>query len=481
MKTILTIDQSTSATKAILFGIDGSEIAQATAEHRQIYPRPEFVEHDAEEIWRNTQRVMREVSPADERPACLSITNQRETIVLFDRATGMPVHHAIVWQCRRGAGICAELKASEEMVRRKTGLPIDPYFSAPKLAWVLRNDSRIRAGVQAGSILLGTIDAYLIYRLTGGKVFATDATNASRTMLFNIQAGAWDDELCAMFGVPKHALPEVRSSHAGYGETPDGLPIIGVMGDSQGSLFAQRCFEPGGVKVTFGTGSSVLMNAGNTMSPAANGICTTVGWRLAETTYSYEGVITYSAATLAWLKDQLGIFSRSDEIEPMAVSIPDNGGVYLVPAFAGLGAPHWSPAARGTIVGLTAYSDKRHLVRAALESIGYQIADVLESMGASSGTPIRQIQADGGPTQNAFLMQFVADMTGAELVVSSVPNGSALGAAMMGMLGSGACRSLDDLKRLPRTEKRYCSQMPAGQVKQLRDGWNRAVRQALAT
>jgi glycerol kinase len=418
----------------------------------------------------------------------VSITNQRETIVVFDRATGKPLHNAIVWQDRRGEPICAELSRAghDETVTQRTGLKIDTYFSASKFTWLMRNESAIARKIVEGEALIGTIDTYLIYRLTGGRTFATDHTNASRTLLFDITRLAWDHDLCKAFTVPLRALAEVRDSTAQFGETDfDGalkrpLKICGVMGDSQASLFAHRCFKPGMAKVTIGTGSSVLLNLGPQLRYGGDGACSTVAWTHAgRATYSFEGIINYSAATIAWLKDQLGLIKSVDECESAATAVPDNGGVYLVPAFAGLSAPHWSPGARAAIVGMSAHSNRNHIIRAALESIAYQIRDVLDSMKSRAGVELRAINADGGATRNAFLMQFIADVTRLEVNVAQMPDCSSLGAAMGGALGMGAYSSLDELAALPRKLVTYCPRMDAGQVEKLLVGWDLAVSQVL--
>ena len=485
-RNILAIDQSTSATKALLYDRAGTLLAKAAIDHRQIYPQPGWVEHDAEEIWRNTLAAAAELQPDD--LLCLSITNQRETVVVFDRATGRPLHNALVWQDRRGEPVCAELRAAghEETVARKTGLKIDTYFSASKLTWLMRNRPDIARQLAEGEALVGTIDAYLVYRLTRGKTFATDHTNACRTLLFDITRLDWDDELLKIFGVPRRALPEVRDSTATFGATDfDGrlkrpVKIAGVMGDSQASLFAHRCFTPGSAKVTVGTGSSVLLNLGPQLRTGGDGAVSTIAWtHVGRPTYSFEGIINYSAATVAWLKDQLGLIKSVDECEPAAAGVPDNGGVYLVPAFAGLSAPYWAPDARAAIVGLTAHSHRGHVIRAALESIGYQIRDVLDAMRERAGVELRAINADGGATRNAFLMQFVADVTRLRVNVARMPDCSSLGAALAGAVGTGAYASLDELAAQPREVTNYEPRMPAAEVDRLVAGWNRAVAQVL--
>jgi glycerol kinase len=482
MPIILAIDQSTSATKALLFDQAGKVIERASLDHRQIYPRPGWVEHDAEEIWRNTLGVVGNLKPHG--PLCLSISNQRETIVVFDRATGKPLHNAIVWQDRRGDPTCAELTAHSEMVARKTGLKIDTYFSASKLTWLIRNHPDIARKLAEGEALIGTIDTYLIYRLTEGKTFSTDHTNASRTLLFDISSLKWDEELCRLFGVPMRALAEVRDSTAPFGSTKlfgGEIPICGVMGDSQASLLGHRCFSPGMAKVTLGTGSSVLLNVGPALKAGGDGACSAVAWTHAgKPTYSFEGIINYSAGTIAWLKDQLGLIKSADETEGLARSVEDNGGVYLVPAFTGLSAPHWSPDARAAIVGMSAHTSRAHVVRAALESIAYQIRDVLESMKSRAGVDLKQINADGGATRNAFLMQFLADMTGLEVTAAQAPDCSPLGAAFAGMLGMGAAASFDDLAKLPRDVITYRPAMERHRADALHASWQRAVKQVLA-
>jgi glycerol kinase len=477
MNSIVAIDQSTSATKAILFDRAGAIRKKASLEHRQIYPQPGWVEHDAEEIWRNTLAAIEQLGSID--PGFVSITNQRETVVIFDRATGKPLHNALVWQDRRGDAICAELQGHNDIVAKKTGLKIDTYFSASKLTWLIRNYPEIAQKLNSGEALIGTIDAYLIYRLTDGKVFATDHTNASRTLLFDISRLQWDEELCAMFEVPMRALPQVRDSTASFGEFT-GKPICGVMGDSQASLLAHRCFTPGMAKVTLGTGSSVLLNVGRELR-LSDGAVSTIAWTHAgQATYSYEGIINYSAATIQWLKEQLGLIQSAEETEAAACAIADNGGVYLVPAFGGLSAPHWSPGARAAIVGMSGHSNRNHVIRAALESIAYQMRDVLDMMRASAGVKLTTINADGGATRNRFLMQFIADITGLEVTAAQIPDCSPLGAAMAGMVGMGEVNSIDALRQLPREVVTYRPQMAPAEVERAYAGWKRAVKQVLS-
>ena len=484
---ILAIDQSTSATKALLYDLDGTLIEKSSLDHEQIYPRPGWVEHDAEEIYHNTLAAIEKL-PLDDL-LCLSITNQRETIVVFDRATGKPLHNALVWQDRRGEAICAELSRGghDEMVAQRTGLKIDTYFSGSKLTWLMRNQVDVARKIVEGEALIGTIDTYLIHRLTGGKVFATDHTNASRTLLFDITRLQWDHDLCKLFAVPTRALAGVRDSTATFGETDlEGrlrrpLKICGVMGDSQASLFAHRCFRPGMAKVTVGTGSSVLLNLGPQLRYGGDGACSTIAWTHGggRATYSFEGIINYSAATIAWLRNQLGLIKSADECEAAATEVSDNGGVYLVPAFAGLSAPYWSAGARAAIVGMSAHSNRNHIIRAALESIAYQLRDVLDSMRSRAGVELKAINADGGATRNAFLMQFIADVTGLEVTVAQMPDCSSLGAAMAGALGMGVYSSLDELAALPSKTVTYRPRMEGEQVGKLLAGWKRAVAQVL--
>lgn len=493
MRTLLAIDQSTSATKALLFDERGALLDSASLEHQQFYPKPGWVEHDAEEIWRNTlattSQVLARGAATSGVLSGFSLTNQRETVVIFEKSTGRPLVPAIVWQCRRGDALCqAQIQAGRaEAITAKTGLRIDSYFSASKLQWLLRTRPDLRAKLVQGEALIGTIDTYLIYRLTGGAVFATDHTNASRTLLFDIDRLAWDEELCSWWDVPLRALPEVRASAARFGETTfEGLlarplPICGVIGDSQASLFAHRCFDLGAAKVTFGSGSSVLLNVGHTRPPtAAKGVVTALAWvHRGVPTYALEGIITYSAATIAWLRDQLGLIQRADETEALALAAGEDHGVYLVPAFSGLAAPHWRESARGALVGLSAHSDRRHIVRAALESIAYQLRDVLEMMQSEGGVKLQGLRGDGGATANRFLMQFTADMAGVELHAVRSPYHSPLGAVLMGALGLGIFTSLEALAELPLEDVVYCPAMSADRVQTHYAGWRQALHQVI--
>jgi len=498
MSLILAVDQSTSATKAMLFTLDsatsGELLDKESLPHQQIYLQPGWVEHDAEEIYTNTVRaiaglVERNAARLDE-VVCLSITNQRETFVVFERGTGRPLYNAIVWQDTRGEALCRQLTAAGHgpRVLELPGLITDTYFPASKLAWLLEARPDLRWQLEQGQACVGTIDAYLIYRLTGGRGFATDPTNASRTLFYDINRLAWSEEMGELFAIPMQALPEVRESSACFGETdvegrlPRRLPIYGVMGDSQAALFAQHCFQPGRAKVTFGTGSSLLLNIGAQKKLSNNGIVTAVGWLYkGQPTYAFEGITNFTGATIAWLKDRLGLIRSPEESESLAESVPDSGGVYLVPAFVGLSAPYWRPEARAGILGRSSYSTRAHVARAALESIGFIVNDVLQLMGQEAGLALESIYADGGAVRNRFLMQFVTDITRLTVRAASLPELSALGVALSGALGLGIYPSLEALESLPAGFVDYVPRMPAAQAEALQAGWQRAVRQILTS
>ncbi len=492
MRAYLALDQSTSSTKALLFAADGRVLDSEARGHAQHTPQPGWVEHDAEEIWRNALGVLgvllgrhRERIP---HLACLSLANQRETVVVFERGSGRPLHPAIVWQCRRGDRFCAEQGRAGrgEELRRRTGLPLDAYFSASKLQWLARNRPELRARMGRGEAVAGTMDAYLVHRLTEGRVCATDSTNASRTLLYDIHRLGWDPELCGWWEVPAAALPEVRDGLGRFGETtlggllPRPLPICGVLGDSQAALLGQGCVRPGMAKVTFGTGSSVLLNIGAKPLASGQGLVTALAWtHRGVPTYAFEGIIISSAATLAWLKDQLGLIGDFASSEALAQEVADNGGVYLVPAFAGLGLPYWKPAARGAILGLSTASDRRHVVRAALESVALQLHDVLAAMGGEAPAPIARLYGDGGPTANRFLMQLTADATGTELRIPAGSNGAARGAMIAGRIALG---ELAGPEAAPASgeEAVYRPAMPAEALRRLREGWSAAVRRVIS-
>jgi glycerol kinase len=492
MNVCLAIDQSTSATKAVLFDLKGNVLDKVSRAHRQIYPKPGWVEHDAEEIWQNVLSVTRDIVNRNRKTisalGSLSLTNQRETVLVFDRKTGKPLHNALVWQDRRGNAICARLikQGQQKNVSAKTGLKIDTYFSASKLKWLVTEKPAIAAKIKSGKAVVGTIDSYLIHRLTNGRVFATDSTNASRTLLFDIRKLCWDQSLCKLFGIPVRALPEVRESAAHFGMTdinsilPRQIPILGVMGDSQASLFAQCCYRPGMAKATFGTGTSVLLNIGAKFQPSKKGAVTALAcvWK-DKPSYASEGLINFSAATIEWLKNQIGLIRSAADAQKLAAKVPDNGGVYIIPAFAGLSAPHWSPNARAAILGMTAFTKKEHIIRAAQESIAYQIRDVLDMMRADAKIKLKNLHADGGPTRDRFLMQFTSDITGVELKVSRVAESSAWGAVLNGLLGLGIYNSLEDLERMPRRWEIYRPKMDGALARRFHDGWCAAVKRVL--
>jgi glycerol kinase len=488
----LAIDQSTAATKTLLFSADGSQLDQELLPHHQIYPRPGWVEHDAEEIFRNTVRAASNLLArhADKRNQllALSLTNQRETFVLFDRQTGQPLCNAIVWQCRRGDEICQKMiKAGQEaLVHDLTGLKIDTYFPASKLRWLLEARPDLAARLKDGSALFGTIDTYLLYRLTNGQVYATDHTNASRTLFYDIGKLTWSQELCAAFGVEFGRLPEIRESAAWFGDTDLAgslerrLPIYGVMGDSQAALFAQRCFAPGSAKVTFGTGSSILLNIGHEKRLSAHSTLTALGWVWqGQPTYAFEGIINFTGATIAWLRDQLQLIATPAETEMLAQSVSDSDGVYFIPAFVGLSAPYWRADARAAILGMTPSTTRAHIVRAALESIGYIVTDVLKAMGAEADIHLGMVHADGGAVRNAFLMQFVADMNQLKVRAAQTPELSALGAVYSGCLGLKIYTSLEDLQKLPVGFVEYTASLEAVDANRLFAGWQKAVQQVL--
>ncbi len=489
---VLALDQGTTSSRAILFDHRGRVVAVAQREFRQMYPRPGWVEHDPEEIWFTQLSTAREalqragVAAAD--VAAIGITNQRETTVLWDRATGTPVAPAIVWQDRRTAGMCDALKAqaAESLVRAKTGLVLDPYFSATKVAWLLDNVAGLRARAERGEIAFGTVDAWLVYRLTGGRVHATDYSNASRTLFFNIHTLSWDDELLELFGrVPRAVLPEVKPSSAIYGATaPDllgaAIPIGGIAGDQQAALFGQACFEVGMAKNTYGTGSFLLLNTGAKPVASEHGLLTTVAWGMGgEVTYALEGSVFVTGAAVQWLRDGLGLITNAAETEALANSVPDTGGVYLVPAFTGLGAPYWDPYARGALVGITRGTTRAHIVRAALEAIAYQTCDVMRAMEQDAGVPLRALRVDGGAAVNNLLMQFQSDVLGVPVERPAVTETTALGAAYLAGLAAGVWQSQDEIRAQWHLDRRFEPAMEADRREQLLAGWRRAVERSL--
>ena len=490
MKHILALDQGTTSSRAIVFDHAGSIVAVAQKEFPQIFPKPGWVEHDPAEIWSTQAGVAAEaLTKANVRAAdvaAIGITNQRETTVVWDRATGEPIYNAIVWQDRRTAGICDRLKARklDRVIRRKTGLVLDAYFSGTKVQWILQNVKGARAKAKAGELAFGTVDSWLVWNLTGGRVHVTDPSNASRTMLFDISKGEWDDELLNLFGVPRSMLPEVRSSSEVYGVTNllgTPIPIAGIAGDQQAALFGQACTKPGMAKNTYGTGCFMLMNTGTKRIASKNNLLTTVAWRIGDRTdYALEGSIFIAGAVVQWLRDGLEFFRSAAEVEALAAGVSDTGGVFLVPAFAGLGAPHWDQYARGTIVGLTRGSTRAHIARAALEGIVLQVMDVLKAMEADAGIKLKELRVDGGASANDLLMQLQADLLNVPVVRPKVAETTALGAAYLAGLAVGFWKNQADIARQWQVDKRFKPAMkPAARVK-ISKGWERALSRAKA-
>jgi glycerol kinase len=491
-KFTLAIDQSTSATKFLLFDDQAGLRHRLSLEHRQYYPKAGWVEHDPAEIIENIYKGVEVllnnsgVAPGD--IVSVAITNQRESVLVWDAATSKPVSPVIVWQCQRGAAICAELKNKgyEEMLRSRTGLIIDPYFSASGVQWILEEIPGLKERARAGELRMGTMDSWLIWNLTGGRVHATDQTNASRTLLYNIHSLSWDREILSLFGIPESMLPRVLACDQVFGNTdfrgllPRAVPIAGVLGDSHGALVGQSCFTPGMGKATYGTGSSVMVNIGSTPLKAPEGLVTSVAFAaLGKTYYAFEGNIHCTGATIKWMEDELGLLTGSAESEALALSVDDNAGVYLVPAFAGLGAPWWKPDARAIICGLTRGSNRAHLVRAGLEAIAYQVKDLVDLMLSQAGTTLEELRVDGGPVRNRFLMQFQADMLNAPINVSPIEEASALGAVYMNFLAQGRVRSLEQLSQLKIRQEQLKPRMNAAQREQLYAGWQQAVKMIL--
>ncbi len=488
---ILAIDQGTTSTRAIVFDRNARPVATAQTEFEQHYPQGGWVEHDPEDIWRDAldvaRRAIAESGVGADAIAGIGITNQRETVVVWDRATGEPIHRAIVWQDRRTAKRCAELKAAghEAMVRAKTGLLIDPYFSATKLAWILDNVDGARARAKAGELAFGTIDCFLLWRLTGGAVHATDVTNAGRTLLYDIRAQRWDEELCALFAVPMAMLPSVEDNAHLYGETADGLfdaaiPIAGMAGDQQAALFGQACFARGMAKSTYGTGCFLLLNTGDEAIESEHRLLTTPAYRLdGRMTYALEGSIFVAGAAIKWLRDGIGVITHARETNDMATKVPDSHGVYMVPAFVGLGAPHWDPDARGAIFGLTLGATQAHLARAALEAVGYQTKDLTDAMIADGGAAPAMIRVDGGMAANDWLCQFLADLLDTAVERPLHLETTALGAAFHAGLATGVWKDLDALSDTWARRDCFEPTMDADQRETLVAGWRAAVAKTL--
>lgn len=491
---ILSLDQGTTSSRAILFDHNGHIRQMAQKEFKQYYPQPGWVEHDPEEIWSSQYGVLAEVlakaNITTRDVAAIGITNQRETVIVWERAGGRPIHPAIVWQDRRTAAYCDQLKTQglEPMIRDRTGLVIDAYFSASKLKWILDQVPGARARAEKGGLAFGTVDAWLVWKLTGGKLHLTDSTNASRTMLYNIHEQKWDAGLLRLFDIPAPILPEVRSSSEVYGPTDSimapgsvGVPIAGIAGDQQAALFGQLCTQPGMVKNTYGTGCFLLMHTGDKAVRSNNQLITTIAWtREGKTEYALEGSIFIAGAVVQWLRDGLHFIRDSKEIESLAAEVKSTDGVYLVPAFAGLGAPHWNQYARGSCFGMTRGTTKAHVARAALESIAYQTYDVLKAMEADSGIALKELRVDGGATANNLLMQFQSDVLGVPVVRPTVTETTALGAAYMAGLGVGYWSSVEEISKQWTEDRRFQPAMEKAYAQQLLKGWQRAVKAAIA-
>lgn len=485
-KYILSFDQGTTSSRAIIFDPSGTIISVAQREFTQIYPQPGWVEHNATEIWSTQVAVATEAilnaSLKAENIAAIGITNQRETTVVWDRVTGEPICNAIVWQDRRTADFCNSLKenGSDKIIQEKTGLIVDAYFSATKIRWILDHVEGARQKAEEGRLLFGTIDTWLIWKLTGGEVYVTDVTNASRTMLFNIHTLSWDKELTDLFGIPENMLPVVKTCSEVYGHTAGSIfatriPIAGIAGDQQASLFGQMCTQPGMVKNTYGTGCFMLMNIGSTPILSKNNLVTTIAWKIGDQVhYALEGSIFIAGALVQWLRDELRIISTSAEVEKLALKVADSGGVYVVPAFAGLGAPHWNQYARGTIFGITRGTNKSHIARASLESIAFQTMEILKAMEADCGKEILELRVDGGATANNLLMQFQADVLGVKVARPEVTEVTAIGAAYLAGLAIGYWGSLEEIQQQWKIDESFHPRENPDMPKMIK-GWNKAV------
>ncbi|WP_116963544.1 glycerol kinase GlpK [Fastidiosibacter lacustris] len=487
---ILTLDQGTTSSRAIIFDQMGQVVEIAQQEFRQIYPKPSWVEHDPREIW-STQAAVAATAIANagingKNIAAIGITNQRETTVVWERETGKPIYNAIVWQDRRTSEFCNKLKTDgfAKMIQEKTGLVVDAYFSASKVKWILDNVEGAREKAKQGKLCFGTVDSWLMAKFTNLRVHATDATNASRTMLYNIHSNDWDDDLLALFDVPRSMLPEVRSSSEIYSQTATTLfatkiPIAGVAGDQQAALFGQMCTDPGMLKTTYGTGCFMMMNTGSKPAISNNNLLTTIAWQLnGQTTYALEGSVFMGGAVIQWLRDELGILQHASDSEKLALSVEDNGGVYLVPAMVGLGAPHWDQFARGSILGLTRGSSKAHITRAALESIVYQVTDIANAKMADTGMNITEMRVDGGAVANSFLMQFQADMMNAKVIRPKVLETTALGVAYLAGLAVGYWSGIDELKSLWSVDQEFNNKLDEQKRSHYLYDWHKAVERA---
>jgi len=489
---ILALDQGTTSSRAIVFNKKGAIVSTAQKEFRQIYPKPGWVEHDAQEIWSTQAGTAAEaVASAGINGKALSgigITNQRETTVVWDRESGQPIYNAIVWQDRRTSDYCDQLKADghAEMIQDKTGLVVDSYFSGTKVKWILDNVDGAREKAKKGELAFGTIDSWLIWNFTQGELHITDVTNASRTMLFNITTMDWDDDILELMDIPKSMLPEVKQSSEVYGNTKTTLfaskvPIAGIAGDQQAALFGQMCTEKGMVKNTYGTGCFMLMNIGDKPIKSENNLLTTVAWKVnGKTTYALEGSVFIAGAVVQWLRDEMSIIQESMDIEYFANKVDDSDGVYLVPAFAGLGAPHWNQHARGTMVGITRGTNRAHIARAAQDSIAYQVTDLLTAMNADSGIGIKELRVDGGATVNNTLMQFQSDLLEVPVVRPKITETTALGAAYLAGLAVGYWDDIEEIRDQWMVDEEFKPEMGKAKVKELTNGWQRAVRAAIA-
>jgi glycerol kinase len=487
---VLALDQGTTSSRAIVFGRSGEIVAVAQKEFPQIYPQPGWVEHNPLEIWASQNataiEALSKANLSTDSIAAVGVTNQRETTLVWDRETGQPVYNAIVWQDRRTADFCAQLKrdGAEPVVSERTGLRLDPYFSGTKVRWILDHVSGARARAEAGKLAFGTVDTWLLWQLTGGRRHVTDVSNASRTLFYNLRTGDWDDDMLKLLGVPRAILPEVKSSSEVYGEVSDnlypaGAPIAGIAGDQQAALFGQACFTAGMAKNTYGTGCFLLMNTGDKIVPSRNNLLTTVAWRVGgKTEYALEGSVFIAGAAIQWLRDELQLVKSARELDELAQSVPNAGGLYLVPAFAGLGAPHWDPYARGIAVGITRGTNRAHLCRAAIEAIGFQSADLIACMEKDSGLGLKELRVDGGASRSQPLMQFQADLLGTPVVRPKSVETTAMGAAYLAGLAVGYWENRDDIARNWAIDTTFRPARPKAEMDQLRHGWDRALERA---
>ncbi|MCW5960630.1 MAG: glycerol kinase GlpK [Pyrinomonadaceae bacterium] len=490
MKYILSLDQGTTSSRSIVFDRESSIKCYSQKEYKQIFPKSGWVEHDPLEIWESqietAVEALRSGQLTAAEIAAIGITNQRETAIVWDKNTGDPIYNAIVWQDRRTARFCDEIRRDHaQSIKEKTGLEVDAYFSASKINWLLENVDGARKKAENGEILFGTVDSWLVWKLTSGEKYITDVSNASRTMLFNINSLKWDEELLELFKIPRKILPDVRTSSEVYGEVTavkelNGIKIAGIAGDQQAALFGQLCTEPGLSKNTYGTGCFLLQNIGTEPILSKNRMLTTIAWQIGDRCeYALEGSVFIGGAVVQWLRDSLGIIENSGDVEKLANSVKDNGGVYFVPAFAGLGAPHWDQNARGMIIGLTRGTGKAHIARAAVESIAFQVADLLDAMQRDSGVELKELRVDGGASRNENLLQFQADILGISVARSAVTETTALGAAYLAGLAVGFWKNREDLTKNSSSDRKFRPKMPTEQRKMLRETWRRAIERAL--